>query len=131
MRKITKLLLSSLLIATFGMTGPVFADWCMRLGNPFPGDDGFFRFKGKLPTKAGKIKNLRGRVAGISPVYGTATVYKDGSGVEVGASFFLDGFFDHLNITFFGPNFTDGSGEAYGVSVNDVTIVNCSDEPGD
>ena len=130
MSKTTKLILSALLIGTFGMASPALADWCMQLGSPFSGDDGFFRFKGKLPKKAGKIKTLKGRVAGISPVYGTATVYKDGSGVEIGASFFVDAFFDHLNITFFGPNFTTGTGEAYGQSV-DATIVKCSGEPGD
>ena len=131
MGRTTKLILSALLIGTFGMASPTLADWCMRLGSQFPGDDGFFRFKGKFPTKAGKIKTLRGRVAGISPVYGAATVYKDKSGVEIGASFFLDGFLDHLNITFWGPGFDTGTGSVGSTSVNDATIVKCSGEPSD
>ena len=59
---------------------PAQADFCMQLnGGAFSGDLGFFRFHGKMPTIPGKIMTLKGRVAGLSPVFGTAVVATDGT----------------------------------------------------
>jgi hypothetical protein len=74
------------------MATPARADFCIQLsGGPFSGDLGFFRFKGTLPNGKGAVVTLKGRVAGLSPVFGTATVAKDGTFVEIGATFFADG----------------------------------------
>jgi hypothetical protein len=134
MGKMKALILASALLFSFTITSSAFADWCLQFSGALSGDLGFFRFKGKLPTKSGKIKALRGRVAGLSPAFGTATVYKNGSGVELGVTFFADAVQGQFDVTLFGPGFTSESGYAdYGTydvnqSVN-VIIVNCSLEP--
>ena len=115
---------------------PARADFCMQLnGGSFSGDLGFFRFDGRMPTKPGKIVTLRGRVAGLSPVYGTATVATDGSYVELGATFFADSEEGQIDVTFFPPNSQSGSGYGdygqYGTDGGsfDASIVNCALEP--
>ena len=61
--------------ATVTVAVPAYADFCLQLnGGSFGGDLGFFRFKGTRPSTPGEILNLKGRVAGLSPVFGTATV---------------------------------------------------------
>jgi hypothetical protein len=114
---------------------PARADFCMQLnGGPFSGDLGFFRFAGKLPKKKGAKVKLAGRVAGLSPVFGTATVPKDGSFVEIGATFFADGEQGQIDVSFFPPNAKSGGGSgdygAYGTG-NSFTaaIVSCALEP--
>jgi hypothetical protein len=114
---------------------PARADFCLQLnGGAFSGDIGFFRFKGALPKTTGKIAALRGRAAGLSPVFGTATVAKDGTYVEIGATFFIDGVQGQFDVSFLPPTATSGGGAgaygAYGTG-DTVTaaIVNCATEP--
>ena len=128
--------LAAILLATVAWTAPVSADFCIQLDNAtFSGDLGFFRFKGKLPTKSGKIKTLAGRGAGLSPAFGSAVVVGTGENkyVELGVTFFIDGTQGQFDVALF-PPFTEGSGGAdYGdYDVNpgvDVTVVSCSLEP--
>jgi hypothetical protein len=114
---------------------PARADFCMQLnGGSFSGDIGFFRFKGTLPTDPGQIVGLKGRVAGLSPVFGTATVAKDGSYVEIGATFFLDADEGQIDLAFFPPGARAGSGDGdygqYGTGQSfTVTKVSCNSEP--
>lgn len=115
---------------------PARADFCMQLdGGSFSGDLGFFRFVGKMPTKAGKITTLSGRVAGLSPVFGTAVVADDSSYVELGATFFADSDEGQIDVTFFPPKSKTGSGYGdygqYGTGGGsfDASIVNCALEP--
>lgn len=114
---------------------PALADFCIQLnGGSFSGDIGFFRFKGSLPTEAKAIEPLAGRAAGLSPAFGTAVVGKDGTYVEVGASFFIDGVQGQFDIAFSPPTAKKGAGGAsfgeYGLA-DDVKakIVSCSLEP--
>ena len=121
-------------IATLSVL-PARADTCVQLnGGPFSGDIGFFRFKGNLPTNAGDMVALKGRAAGLSPVFGTAVVAKDGSYVEVGATFFIDGDQGQIDFAFFPPGNTTGSGNGdygqYGTSASfSVKRVACNKEP--
>ena len=116
-------------------TLPAQADFCLQLnGGPFSGDLGFFRFKGSMPTTAGRIMTLKGRVAGLDPVFGTAVVATDGTYVELGATFFADADQGQIDVTFFPPNSARGSGYGdygqYGTSASfDASIVACSLEP--
>jgi hypothetical protein len=118
------------------LAGPARADFCVQLDGPaLSGDLGFFRFKGKLPKKAGKIKPLHGRVAGLSPANGTATVYKDKSGVELGVEFYADAAQGQFDVSIFAnQGWTAGSGYAnygaYDVTFgHTVTVVSCNLEP--
>lgn len=122
-------------VTLLAIAAPARADFCIQLnGGSFSGDLGFFRFKGKLPKATGAIVALRGRGAGLSPVFGTATVAKDGTFVEVGATFFIDGDQGQFDVAFFPPTNTAGSGGgdygAYGTG-DSVTaaIVDCALEP--
>jgi len=114
---------------------PAHAAFCLQLnGGPFSGDLGFFRFKGKMPTVPGQIVTLRGRVAGLSPVFGTATVATDGSYVELGATFFADAEEGQIDVTFAPPTAQSGSGYGdygqYGTGASfDASVVACSLEP--
>ena len=114
---------------------PARADFCIQLsGGPFSGDLGFFRFKGTLPKGKGAVVTLRGRVAGLSPVFGTATVAKDGTFVELGATFFADGTQGQIDVSFFPPTAAAGSGGgdygAYGAGqAVTANIVACTLEP--
>jgi hypothetical protein len=49
-------------------------------------------------------------VAGLSPVFGTATVAKDGSFSEIGAAFFADAVQGQIDVSFFPPTAATGSG---------------------
>jgi hypothetical protein len=127
--------LAAVLLATVAWPAPASADFCIQLnGGSFSGDLGFFRFKGSLPTKLGKIEALTGRVAGLSPAFGTATVTDPGSKtIELAATFFADGTQGQFDVNLFAP-FTSGSGDAdygdYGTSQSvNVTVVDCSLEP--
>jgi hypothetical protein len=117
------------------LAAPVRADFCLQLnGGAFSGDLGFFRFKGKLPKASGAIVALRGRAAGLSPAFGAATVAKDGSFVEVGATFFIDGDQGQFDVSFFPPTATTGSGGGgYGVygtgTAVTAAVVDCATEP--
>jgi hypothetical protein len=129
-----RLFLIASAIAAFASI-PARADTCMQLdGAAFSGDLGFFRFKGDLPTDPGKIVALKGRIAGLSPVFGTATVAKDGSYVEVGATFFADATQGQIDLAFFPPANTTGSGDgnygSYGTGTSfTVKRVSCAKEP--
>jgi len=111
------------------------ADFCMQLnGGPFSGDLGFFRFKGSAPKAKGAIKTLAGRVAGLSPVFGTATVARDGTFLEIAATFFADATEGQFDVSFFPATSKDGDGNgdygAYGVGVGvTAKIVSCTLEP--
>jgi hypothetical protein len=127
------LVLAGLLAAT--MITPARADFCLQLtGGSFSGDLGFFRFNGDLPITAGQITTLRGRIAGLSPVFGTATVAKDGSYVELGATFFADSEEGQIDVTLFPPTSKTGTGRGnygiYGTGAS-VTVKKtaCSNEP--
>ena len=117
------------------LTMPARADVCVQLtGGPFSGDLGFFRFKGALPKGTGVVVALKGRVAGLSPVFGTATVAKDGTFVEIGATFFADGTQGQIDVSFFPPTASAGSGGGdYGVygagQAVTANIVACTLEP--
>ena len=114
---------------------PARADFCVQLnGGSFSGDIGFFRFKGSLPKATGAVRTLKGRAAGLSPAYGTATVAKDGTYVELGVSFFIDGDQGQFDVAFFPPTNTAGSGGgaygAYGTGdAVTAAIVSCTLEP--
>lgn len=114
---------------------PARADTCMRLnGDAFSGDIGFFRFAGDLPTHHGDMVALQGRAAGVSPVWGSAVVAKDGSYLELGAMFFIDGVQGQIDVTFVPPRSKSGSGSGdygqYGNGSNfTATIVKCVQEP--
>jgi hypothetical protein len=138
MRKL--LFAGALLAAVGGLTAAKFTStasnaFCLQLnGGSFSGDLGFFRFTGKRPTAAGKIVQLSGRVAGLGPVYGTAVVAKDGTFTEIGATFFVDADEGQIDVSFFPPNATSGSGYgdygAYGTSDSfTAQVVSCSLEP--
>jgi hypothetical protein len=138
-----KLLLAAVLLAAVaGLTAAKFAtsastatrQFCMQLSGGLSGDLGFFRFNSGRPTDSGKIVRLSGRVAGLSPVYGTALVAKDGSYLEIGATFFADADEGQIDVTFFPPNSSTGSGYAdygaYGTGQSvDAHIVSCTLEP--
>jgi hypothetical protein len=128
--------LVALPLLTVGLTTtPASADFCFQLdGGSFSGDIGFFRFNGARPVAPGQIVPLTGRAAGLSPAFGTATVGKDGSYAEYGATFFIDADQGQFDIAFLPPKSKSGSGRAsfgvYGVSDSvTVTVVDCSDEP--
>ena len=114
---------------------PAQADYCVRLaGGSFSGDIGFFRIAGARPTAAGSMTPITGRAAGLSPVFGTAVVAKDGSYTEMGATFFIDSTQGQFDISFNPPGGTNGSGYAtygaYGVNTGvTAKIVRCSTEP--
>jgi hypothetical protein len=114
---------------------PALADFCIQLnGGSFSGDIGFFRFKGSLPTEAKAIEPLAGRAAGLSPAFGSAIVAKDGTYVELGATFFIDGVQGQFDIAFSPPTSKKGAGGAsfgeYGLADSvKAKIVSCSDEP--
>lgn len=117
------------------VAAPARAEFCIQLnGGSFSGAIGFFRFKGSVPKTKGAIVTLKGRAAGLSPAYGTATVAKDGTYVELGASFFIDGDQGQFDVSFFPPNAVTGSGGgaygAYGTGdAVTAAIVDCSMEP--
>jgi hypothetical protein len=134
MGKMKKIILAPVFLACFTVASPAFADWCLQLNGGLSGDLGFFRFKEKLTKKKGKIVSLKGRVAGLSPVFGTATVAKDGSAVEIGVTFFADATQGQFDVWLYAPSFTSGDGYAdYGTyDVNQsvtAAVVNCSLEP--
>lgn len=117
------------------VAAPARADFCVQLnGGSFSGAIGFLRFKGSVPKVKGSIVTLKGRAAGLSPAYGTATVAKDGTYVELGASFFIDGDQGQFDVSFFPPTATTGSGGgaygAYGTGdALTAAIVSCTLEP--
>ena len=122
-------LLGGLCVAT-----PASADFCLQMSGELSGDLGFFRFKGSLPRKAGDMYTIHGRVAGLSPVFGAATRAKDGTFIEIGATFFADAEQGQFDIFLDPPGFTSGSGGAeygsYGVSdAVTVMVVDCKLEP--
>ena len=114
---------------------PAHADYCVRLsGGSFSGDIGFFRIDGARPTAAGSIVPIAGRAAGLSPLFGTAVVAKDGTYTEMGATFFIDSTQGQFDIAFNPPAATSGSGYAsygvYGVNTGvTAKIVRCGTEP--
>jgi hypothetical protein len=133
--KLTAILCALAMAATLGVAAPASADFCMQLtGGSFSGDLGFFYFSGKRPTKKGSIVQLKGRVAGLSPVFGTAVVTKDGSGAEYAATFFADADEGQFDVSFGPPKSTSGSGYggygSYNVSESvTANIVSCGGEP--
>lgn len=136
----TLLFAGALLAAVGALTAAKFTStassaFCLQLnGGSFGGDLGFFRFTGKRPTASGKTVQLSGRVAGLGPVYGTAVVAKDGTFSEIGATFFVDAEEGQIDVSFFPPSSTSGSGDgdygAYGTSDSfTAQVVSCSLEP--
>ncbi|MDP3940266.1 MAG: hypothetical protein Q8R92_19295, partial [Deltaproteobacteria bacterium] len=85
--------------------------------------------------KPGAMAPLTGRVAGLSPAFGTAVVQVDGSGIELAATFFADGVEGQFDVFLTAASgFTSGSGGAdygtYDVNVSHTaSIVDCSLEP--
>jgi hypothetical protein len=114
---------------------PAHADYCVRLtGGSFSGDIGFFRIAGARPVSAGSMMPITGRAAGLSPLFGTAVVAKDGSYTEMGATFFIDATQGQFDISFSPPTATSGGGYAsygvYGVNTGvTAKIVRCGTEP--
>jgi hypothetical protein len=136
MRTLKATLLAVTTVVVLSTTTPAFADFCIQLnGGSFSGDLGFFLFKGLRPTTNGAVVDLKGRVAGLSPVFGAATVAKDGSFLEIGATFFADGDQGQIDVTFFPKTGTTGTFggafNAYGTSgsTGTATVVNCNLEP--
>src|SRR5262245_52365141 len=96
---IRKTALIGLAFAALTVPAPAWADFCIQVnGGPFSGALGFFRFKGDLPADSGQIVTMRGRVAGLGPVFGTAVVPKDSNYTEIGATFFVDATQGQINI---------------------------------
>ena len=70
----------------------------------------------------------------MSPVFGTATVAKDGSFLEIGATFFADATQGQIDVTFLPPTNKNGSGYGdygdYGTGASFTAArVLCSKEP--
>jgi len=129
-----KIMGAVVLAATLAVASPVSADICLQMSGELSGDLGFFHFRGNMPRRAGEITGLSGRVAGLSPAFGTATRAKDNSFIEIGATFFADMEQGQFDIFLDPPDFTAGSGGAeygsYGVSdAVTVAVVNCQLEP--
>jgi len=127
-------ILAAALVGGLCVATPAAADFCLQMSGELSGDLGFFRFRGVLPKKNGQTDSLRGRVAGLSPVFGAAARAKDGTFIEIGATFFADGEQGQFDIFLDPPGFTTGDGGAeygsYGVSnAVMVVVVNCELEP--
>ncbi len=135
MPKFKGMILAAVTLAALTAVPPAYADFCLQLnGGSFSGDLGFFRFKKTRPTGSGAIMAVKGRVAGLSPVFGTATVAKDGTFLEIGATFFADGVQGQIDVSFFPPSNATGSGSgnfgAYGTSQSFTAAeVSCTLEP--
>ncbi len=125
----------SFAVVMLAAASPAHADYCIRLsGGSFSGDIGFFRIAGPRPIAAGSMTAMTGRAAGLSPLFGTAIVAKDGSYAEMGATFFIDSTQGQFDIAFNPPGAINGSGYAtygeYGVNTGvTAKIVRCSTEP--
>ncbi len=126
----------TLLAVILFAAGPARADFCLQLnGGALSGDLGFFRFIKKLPKKSGAMAPLTGRVAGLSPAFGTAVFQVDGSGIELAATFFADGVEGQFDVFLTaGSGFTSGGGDAdygaYGANISHTAnIVDCALEP--
>jgi hypothetical protein len=120
------------------------ADWCLNLTGsttsfPFPSSGLFVHFKGYLPKRPGQMVPLTGRIDGRNggPVFGTAVVHRDGSQIEIAATFFEDAmpgqFWMAMDAPFTSGVFGYGYGDyqTYGVngSSGQGTVVSCSAEP--
>jgi len=127
-------MLAAALVGGLCVATPAAADFCLQMSGELSGDLGFFRFQGALPKKAGEMTRIHGRVAGLSPAFGAATRAKDGTFIEIGATFFADDEQGQFDIFLDPPGFTTGAGGAeygnYGVN-NAVTVavVDCKLEP--
>jgi hypothetical protein len=115
---------------------PARADFCLQLnGGALSGDLGFFRFAKRLPKKPGTFVPIVGRVAGLSPAFGAATVSDDGAVIEVAVTFFADAAEGQFDVWLTSSSqYTSGNGYAdygtYDVNVSHtVNVVNCSLEP--
>ena len=122
------------LAVTLAMAVPASAEICLQMSGALSGDLGFFRFRANMPKKPGEMADLSGRVAGLSPAFGTATRAKDDSYIELAATFFSDATQGQFDVFLDPPLFTTGSGmSGYGVyGVADavtVEVVNCQLEP--
>jgi hypothetical protein len=121
-------------LAMLVIASPVYADWCLQLSDGLSGSIGFFRFVGAKPTTKGSITPLTARASGYSPAFGTATVRKDGSTLELGVTFFSDSVQGQFNVYLEAPGFTTGFGYGsygeYGVnSPVGAKVVSCRKEP--
>jgi hypothetical protein len=116
------------------------ADFCLQFSGTscdLSGALGFFRFKGKLPKKVKKFAALHGRACGVGPTYGSAVLNTEGTGVEVGATFFCDAEQGQISALFTpGSGIGDTSLLAYasygthGLATScTATIVDCNLEP--
>jgi len=131
------LIIITTFLATAVVTMPASADYCIQLnGGSFSGAIGFFRFRDPdpLPHTKGVIKTLTGRAAGLSPAFGTLTVAKDGSFIELGVTFFIDSTQGQFDISLLPPKYKSGSGYAdygtYGVNqAVTAKVVACINEP--
>ncbi len=126
--------LAIVLAGVLCLATPASADFCLQMSGELSGDLGFFRFKGNFPKKAGEITALSGRVAGLSPAFGTAVRAKDGTYIEIAAVFFADAEQGQFDVSLMGPGFMAGSGGAeygsYGVDQSvTVAVVGCDLEP--
>jgi len=127
-------MLAAALVGGLCVATPAAADFCLQMSGELSGDLGFFRFRGILPKKNGEVNEVHGRVAGLGPAFGAATRAKDGTFIEIGATFFADAEQGQFDIFLDPPGFTSGSGGAeygsYGVSdAVTVMVVNCALEP--
>jgi len=126
--------LATVLLGAVAPAAPASADWCIQLSGALSGAPGFFRFRASPPRKTGEVTALNGRVAGLSPVFGTAVRAKDNSFVEIGATFFSDMEQGQFDVTLDPPTFTTGSGgaelDSFGVDgAVTVAVVSCDLEP--
>ena len=113
-------------------------DMCLQFSGQdcdFTGQAGFFRFKGKLPRNKKKFVPVHGRNAGITGVYGTATMDTEESMISLTASFTQDAVFGTIDV-FIDPanlNGTHFGSSSYGdIGLGqscDVDIVDCDLEP--
>ena len=123
-----------------GAPGRASADFCIQISGAschLSGDLGFFRFKKKLPKNVKKFVALHGRACGVGPAYGTAIMNTEGTGVEIGATFFCDAEQGQFSALFTpGSRIGDTSSLAYasygshGLATScSVEIVDCDLEP--
>lgn len=127
--------LATIAIATAALfataASPALAATCIQVTGE--GVSLFFQFKGKLPTKPNSFQQLSGRIDGVGPAYGAATVPVDGSFVELAGGFASGGtLFGFFNIGFAPPKSKTGGG---GVVIDNILIpveakiVSCRKEP--
>jgi hypothetical protein len=101
-------------------------------GGPFSGDLGFFASKARCPRER-RCCHAQGQSGGPQSGIRDTRVAKDGTFVEIGATFFADGTQGQIDVSFSPPTAAAGSGGGdYGYGAGqavNANIVACTLEP--